>query len=231
MMKLTSKPRAMIFDLDGTLANTLPQLRKAMVEVSKALGAKEPTHEEMKHYVGNGLNMLIARVLKANYDAKLEDISEADLEKARAVFKEAYGYYLHADYEIYDGVVEGIAAFKKAGIKLAVVTNKPHRFATKLIEYMGLQQSFDIVLGSEVLKTRKPNPEGLFYVLQNMGVDPQDAVMVGDSVNDIEAGHNAGMPTVTFTYGFDGGVDLKTCNSDYLFDSFKELIKLIESLN
>lgn len=230
-MQLTSKPRAMIFDLDGTLANTLPQLRKAMIEVSKELGAKEPSPEEMKHYVGNGLNMLIARVLKESHDAKVEDIEQDKMERAREIFKESYGRFLHADYEIYQGVVEGINAFKKANIKLAVVTNKPHRFAVKLIEYMGLSSSFEIVLGSEVLKNRKPHPEALYYVLENMGVEAKDAVMVGDSVNDIEAGHNAGMPTVTFTYGFDGGVDLKTCNSDYLFDSFEELTKLIASLS
>lgn len=230
MLKLTKKPQAMIFDLDGTLANTLPQLRKAMVEVSQGFSVKEPTPEDMKHYVGNGLNMLIARVLQERHDATVEDIKEEDLNKAREIFKDAYGRYLHADYEVYEGVYEGLKYFKAQGIKLAVVTNKPHRFATKLIEFMGLKDTFSVVLGSEVLKTRKPNPEGLYYVLENMGVEPQNAVMVGDSVNDIEAGHNAGMASVAFTYGFDGGVDLSKCNSDYLFNSFTELTELIKSL-
>lgn len=230
-MELTKRPRAMLFDLDGTLAHTLPQLSVAACKVARKMGLQEPTPEQMATYVGNGVAMLLSRVIMGRHDIKSDNVPAEALKEARALFATYYMEGLHKDFEVYPYVKEGLEIFKSMGIALGVVTNKPHDFADPLLGYMGLKPYFGAILGGEVIDKRKPDPKPLFYVLEKLNVPADQAIMVGDSLNDVKAGENAHMPTVAFTYGYDGGYDLHTdCHPDYLFDSFKQLINLIESL-
>lgn len=230
-MLLTHRPRAILFDLDGTLAHTLPQLSVAACKVAQAMNIPLPTSEQMASYVGNGVAMLLSRVLMGRHDITLDQVPADKLQQARALFSKFYSESLHQDFEIYPYVKEGLELFSKMNIALGVVTNKPHVFAEPLLKYMGLSPYFKAILGGEVLDKRKPDPKPLFYVLDKLQVPASQAIMVGDSINDVKAGENAQMPTVAFTYGYDGGYDLrKDCHPDYLFDSFKQLIDLIESL-
>ena len=230
-MQLTHKPKALLFDLDGTLAHTLPQLSIAASKVAQKLGVDTPSAELMATYVGNGVAMLLGRIILGRHDITIDEVPEDKLKEAKALFEVYYTEGLHENFEVYAGVKEGIEYFHSIGIKLGVVTNKPHVFAEPLIKYMGLDKYMGAVLGGEVLSERKPNPAPLYYVLEKLGVDAKDAAMVGDSINDVRAGENASMPTIAFTYGYDGGYDLKTdCSPDYLFDSFVQLTELIKSL-
>lgn len=230
-MRLTQRPSAMLFDLDGTLAHTLPQLSVAACKVAKTMQLTEPSPEQMATYVGNGVAMLLSRVIMGRHDVKADEVPPEQLKEARRLFAQYYSEGLHQDFEIYPGVKEGLELFQSMGIALGVVTNKPHEFADPLLGYMGLKPYFGAILGGEVLDKRKPDPAPLYHVLQQLNVPAEQAVMVGDSINDVKAGENAHMPTVAFTYGYDGGYDLRTdCHPDYLFDSFGELIELIKSL-
>lgn len=231
-MKLSKKPQAILFDLDGTLAHTLPQLSIAASQVAQAMGIEPPSLSSMSNYVGNGVAMLLGRVILGRHDIDLKDIKPEELTKARELFSQFYTQGLDKNFEVYPGVKEGIIAFHDQGIKLGVVTNKPHSFALPLLSYMGLDQYMGCILGGEVLEQRKPDPAPLLYVCEQLGVKPEDALMVGDSINDVKAGQNANMPTVVFTYGYDGGYDVRTCcKADYLFETFDELTSLINSLN
>lgn len=230
-MQLTKRPHAMLFDLDGTLAHTLPQLSVAACKVARHMQLPEPTPEQMATYVGNGVVMLLSRVLLGRHDVTVDQVPQDKLQEARALFNQFYSEGLSQDFEIYPHVVEGLALFKDLGIALGVVTNKPHIFAEPLLGYMELKPYFSAILGGEVLDKKKPDPTPLYHVLEQLKVAPEQAVMVGDSLNDVKAGENAHMPTIAFTYGYNGGYDLHTdCHPDYLFDNFQQLIDLILSL-
>lgn len=230
-MLLTTRPEVMLFDLDGTLLHTLPQLTGAARKTASALGINPPKEEDMAEFVGNGVVMLLCRVLTGRYDADPSQVDPELLQRARRTFGKFYTEGLNRDFVVYDGVIEGLTAFRKAGIKLGVVSNKPHVFTVPLLGHAGLADFFDAVLGGEVLEQRKPDPEPLFFALGKMGMTDRPGVMVGDSINDVLAGENAGLTTVAFTYGYNGGHDLHTsCCPDYLFDSFYELNELILSL-
>lgn len=230
-MALEHGVQAILFDLDGTLAHTLPQLSIAVSKVAREMGLSVPTRETMSSFVGNGVTMLLGRIIMGRHDISLDEVPEDKMKEARALFNRFYREGLARDFELYDGVKEGLSYFKERGLKLGVVTNKPHIFAEPLIGYMGLKPFFDYVLGGEVLPVRKPDPMPLLYVLEKLGVSPEHAIMVGDSINDVKAGQSAHMATVAFTYGYNGGYDLHTCcHPDYLFDHFSELTALIASL-
>lgn len=230
-MQLTKRPHAMLFDLDGTLAHTLPQLSVAAGKVAQSMGIPTPSSEQMASYVGNGVAMLLGRVIMGRHDITIDQVPADKLKEARTLFTKFYSEGLHQDFEVYPYVKEGLALFKDMGIALGVVTNKPHIFAEPLLGHMGLTPYFGAILGGEVIDKRKPDPKPLYYVLDKLQVPAEQAIMVGDSLNDVKAGENAHMPTVAFTYGYDGGYDLHTdCNPDYLFDSFQQLIELIKSL-
>ena len=230
MGKLTKLPKALLFDLDGTLANTIPQLAIAASKSAVAIGLNPPSVETTKGFVGNGVNMLLARVIAGRFDVELKDVDPSLLKRARDVFNVEYTKGLDKDYNLYEGVKEGLEYFKSRGIKLAVVTNKPQMFALPLLSYMGIKDYFDFILGGEVIPERKPDPTPLYYVLDKLQVSKDDAVMVGDSNNDIEAGNNAKMTTVFFSYGYNRK-DPNELKFDYGFDSFNELTALIKSLS
>lgn len=230
MGKLTVLPKALLFDLDGTLANTIPQLAIAASKSAVAIGLNPPSVETTKGFVGNGVNMLLARVIAGRFDVELKDVDPSLLKRARDVFNVEYTKGLDKDYNLYEGVKDGLEYFKSRGIKLAVVTNKPQMFALPLLSYMGIKDYFDFILGGEVIPERKPDPTPLYYVLDKLQVSKDDAVMVGDSNNDIEAGNNANMTTVFFSYGYNRK-DPKELKFDYGFASFNELTSLIKSLS
>lgn len=230
MSKLKSLPEALLFDLDGTLADTIVQLAKAARASAVALGLNPPAQKTIQEYVGNGVNMLLARVISGRFDVTLEQIDKELLLKARSVFNNVYAEGLKSDFRLYDGVVEGLDYFKQKGIKLAVVTNKPQIFADPLLKCMGIYDYFDFVLGGEVLKQRKPDPAPLQYCLDKIGVSSDRAVMIGDSDNDIIAGLNANICTVFFTYGYNRA-NLDKLDIDYKFDSFTQLTELIKTLD
>lgn len=229
-MKMQYRPQLLIFDLDGTLAHTLPQLALAAQAVARALNIPVPDNETVSNFVGNGVTMLLARTIAGRKDVDLAQIPTELQQQARELFNKFYTAGLGENFMVYPGVAEGLARFKKLGILCAVATNKPETFARPLLGHMQLASSLDFILGGEVLPVRKPDPEPLFYVCRNLGVDPACALMVGDSVNDIQAGQNAGMPTAAFTYGYNGGHDVREFAPDYVFDHFPELSALIEEL-
>ena len=228
MSKLKSLPEALLFDLDGTLADTIVQLVKAARASAVSLGLNPPAQKNVQEYVGNGVNMLLARVIAGRFDITLDDVDKELLLQAREVFNQVYAEGLKTDFRVYDGVIEGLRYFKQRGIKLAVVTNKPQIFADPLLKCMGIYDYFDFVLGGEVLKQRKPDPAPLQYCLDKIGVSNDKAVMIGDSDNDIIAGLNAKICTVFFTYGYNRA-NLDELDIDYKFDSFTQLIELIKS--
>lgn len=225
-----TKKDLLLFDLDGTLAHTIEQLAIASKKVALAMGYFVPETKEIATYVGNGANLLLVRTLCHDINATLDSVSKDTLKLAREHFNKFYLDGIKDNYVIYPHVIEGLKHFKDLNIKLAVITNKPEIFALPLLKDMGVYDLFDFVLGGEVLDKKKPDPAPLLYVLDKLGGKIENSLMVGDSINDIKAGQNCNMETVGFSYGYNQGHDIKECNPTYAFDSFLDLIKLIDSM-
>lgn len=229
-MKFSARPQLLIFDLDGTLAHTLPQLVTATQRTCEAMGTAVPSLDQIATYIGNGNNNLLARAMTQSYDAMAEDVEPEKIQKARELFNRFYLQGLSEGYELYPGVVEALTEFKALGIKLGVATNKAMMFAEPLLKFMGLYSYFDCVLGGEVIKERKPDPAPLYYVCDKCGARPELSGMVGDSANDFEAGHNAHMTVVAFTFGYNRGHDVRESNPDYVFDDYRSFAECIKKL-
>lgn len=257
-MKMMTRPAGIIFDLDGTLADTLPQLALAASQACEAVGLKAPTLEQAKSFVGNGVTLLLSRAIVGSrkiathkepislatlasvkdqflishgdlHEVQPEDIDPALLLNVRTQFNHFYTAGLHENFTLYSGVKEGLEHFKQEGIKLAVCTNKPQMFADPLLKFMGLSQYFDFILGGEVLSRRKPDPSPVLYVCGRLGLYPWQCAMVGDSENDIFAAQNAQMMSVFLSYGYFTG-DPDTISPDHEFDNFDDFSALITSL-
>ena len=188
-----------------------------------------PSAEEVSCYVGNGMDLLLARAILGRKDITLAEVPAEQLAKARESFSRHYMAGLKENFEVYPGVLEGLEKFKRMGIKLAVVSNKPNKFVRPLMEYMGFWPYLDLAMGGEVLPKKKPDPMPLNYVLKRYGIEPHEAMMVGDSNNDIRAGKNAAVVTVALTYGYNGGQDLHEENPDYLYDDFVSFAAQVEA--
>lgn len=219
----------LFFDLDGTLADTLPQLLRASVRTSEIMGFKVPDSETMRNYVGNGVWMILVRLIAGRREARREEVDEELLQRAREVYNRCYLEGLEHDYTIYPGVFETLQFCRERGIKLAIISNKPRMFTEPLVRFMQLEDKVDFVLGGEVLKERKPDPQPLLYVADQLKVNPQHCMMVGDSDNDILAGKNAGMLTMFIEGGY-YTKDPALLQPDYIVKNYQELLERVKTL-
>ena len=229
MAHLTRKLQGVFFDLDGTLADTLPALSEAAEKTALVCHLRPPSQEQSRSYVGNGINMLLCRVIAGRREVSMADVDADLLHRTRAVFDRIYAQGLSTGYRVYDGVCDLLDFLHLSGIKTAVVTNKPEVFAVPLLKYMGLYDRFDFVLGGEVIPPRKPDPRPLVYTAQKLGCDVRQCVMVGDSDNDVLGGQRASMCTIFIEGGYYTG-DISAVGPDYTVADYKQLRLLFESV-
>lgn len=221
-------PGLIMFDLDGTLADTAFQLGIAVNAALRDLGKKEISMDALRSYIGNGATMLLARALAGRRDISLTDVDDNELSRARSVFNDTYLSCCDCSSRIYPGVADTLSELKKLGIRLAVVTNKPHRFIEPVLEPSGLLDYFDFWLGSEVISEKKPDKAPLLYTASRLGISIDDSWMVGDSVNDILAAVNAGIPGIALTFGYNQGVDFQKLGAYRIIDDFREILAIIK---
>lgn len=223
-------PQLIMFDLDGTLADTACQLGHAVNEALKAVGYSVISMERLRSYIGNGAALLVARALAGRRDIALTDVDEKLLSDARNVFNEAYLSCCDCKDCIYPGVFTTLSSLKSLGIKLAVVTNKPHRFIEPVLAPSGLLDCFDYWLGSEIISEKKPDPAPLNYVASMLNVNVYDSWMVGDSINDVQAAVNTGIPGIAVTYGYNQGIDFRKAGASRIIDRFSDISEIIREL-
>lgn len=215
--------RACIFDLDGTLTDTLESLTYSVNETLKELGLSGITSEQCKYFVGNGARYLIERALEASGDTKLVHIEEA-MEIYRRIFK-VYCTYRVAPYE---GIVELLQVLKKDGIKLAVLSNKPHLQTQDVVAAYFEPGTFTCVQGQQEGVPRKPDPTVALVIAEKMGVPPEECVYIGDSDVDMQTGNAAGMESVGVTWGFRPRHVLEEHGAKHTIDHPEELISIMK---
>jgi phosphoglycolate phosphatase len=224
----TGKIRAAIVDLDGTMVDTADDFTASLNGMLAQLDADETTREEVMDYVGKGSEHLIRSVLAPRFEAEL---AQSRFDEALAIYQEEYAKINGLHTRLYPDVEAGLIALRDAGVKLACVTNKPHRFATQLLEHHGLLQYFSVVLGGDSVAAKKPDPLPMLTACKALDVPPQEAVAIGDSQNDAFAGRAAGMATLTVPYGYNHGESVQTIKSDGIVVSLLGAAKAIAAHN
>ena len=196
---------SVIFDLDGTLLDTLDDLTAAVNYALGEQGYPSQSREAVRHFVGNGMEKLIGRALPSN-------ASEMVFEKALRTFKTYYAEH-QADYtHPYEGVMEMLRDLDAYGIRVAVVSNKNHQNTQALCkEYFGILNA----VGGQAEIPHKPAPDGVWLAMREMGAEPERTVYVGDSEVDIETAKNAKIPCIAVLWGFRSEQDLRKAGAKH----------------
>ncbi|WP_166263424.1 phosphoglycolate phosphatase [Marinobacter caseinilyticus] len=229
-MKLTELfdgqwPRTALFDLDGTLVDSAPDLSAATDQMLRTLGRNPAGEARVREWVGNGASVLVRRALAGQFDHSQDrETDDITFQQALDLFFTAYASLNGRRATVYEGVEDFLAALSEQGCKLAVVTNKPQVFAGPLLEMMGLDHWFDLAIGGDTLPLKKPDPTPLLHAIQTLKGDPESTLMVGDSVNDIAAAHSAKLRVVAVRYGYTYGTPVDDLGADFVVDSLAELL-------
>jgi phosphoglycolate phosphatase len=198
--------RLLMFDLDGTLVDSVPDLAAAiqlMLEDLKLPGVDETL---VKMWVGNGSAMLVRRALAYRLDFKVQDIDEKLFSRAHELFFHHYRQCNGRGSGLFPGVLDTLEKLQADGLKMAVVTNKPAEFTSQLLIHLAIDRFFPWVISGDTLPRKKPHPEPLLHCAEQAGVLPEECLMVGDSMTDAGAAQAAGIDCVCVSYGYNHGV-------------------------
>jgi len=220
-----SRAKAVVFDLDGTLVETLPDLHRATVELLREEGLPPLPAEAVRRMIGDGARRLVERALAAAG----RPVDDATLDRLHRRFLEIYEADPHRESRLPAGVRETLETLRAEGFDLAVCTNKPQRPSVAILEAFDLLPYFDLVLGGDVLPVRKPDPQPLLHLLDRLGVPPARAVMVGDSRNDRLTAQRAGVPCVLLAEGY-GEHRAEELEPEAIVEGFAELPPVIHRL-
>lgn len=215
--------KACIFDLDGTLTDTLESLTYSVNATLVELNLPEITSEQCKSFVGSGARFLIERALQASGDAELVHIEEAMSVYGR-IFKTNCTYHVAP----YEGIVDMLKALKEEGVKLAVLSNKPHLQTVDVVASFFEDGTFTHVQGQQEGVPRKPDPTAACMIAEKLGVNLGECVYIGDSDVDMQTGNAAGMETVGVTWGFRPKEMLIANGAKHTIDRPEELISIVK---
>lgn len=213
-----SRAKAILFDLDGTLVDSARGIHAALDEVLTTLTGNGCSIEDVRRWVGNGPEKLVERGLFSHGYS-------GDAGQAHVLFREAYQRTL-LQADIYPGVIDGLRTLKQEGLRLACITNKSAHFTGPFLTELGLETFFDRVLCGDEVEHPKPDPQSLLQVCAEFGIEPAEAMMVGDSANDLEPAQRVRMPGIAVSYGYHGNVALAPFDPLAIVDDFDAVVQL-----
>lgn len=212
--------KAVIFDLDGTLSDSIHSIKYSCDRTMEAFGYGPFTVEQYKYFVGDGAANLVKRALAAAGDARLSHFEEA-YALYREIFRENCMYRVRP----YDGIPELLATLKEQKVKIAVLSNKPHAETVNVIETLYGKDCFDVIEGQKEGMAIKPSPDGVFRILEQLGLGVEDIVYLGDTATDMKTGKNAGAFTVGALWGFREREELEEGGADAIIGYPLELLR------
>jgi len=215
-------PRLLLFDLDGTLVDSIPDLSAAINLMLTDLGRSTVKLEKVQHWVGNGAEKLVERALAAN-EEKTNKSYKDQFDEAYSRFIMHYHHVNGTYTQFYPEVAETLQHLRKTFPYLAIITNKPEQFTTPLLDALPLP-TFDAIICGDTLPQKKPSPEPLIHCMRKLGCSREETIMVGDSISDIQAAQAAGVPVICVDYGYNQGIDLRQAHPDALITNFKALL-------
>ena len=202
----------LIFDLDGTLVNTLDDIAASVNHVLRVFNRDLVSLDRVRHFVGDGVRMLLMRALERDED---------QLDDALVLYQEHHAAHLADHSALYPGVKETLEHFK--GLPLAVVSNKSFEFIDPLLSRLGIARYFQFVIGADEGMQLKPAPDALLSIMKELDIAKERTVMVGDGTTDILAGRNAGVITCAAAYGYRSESELRQLGPDHLIRDIREL--------
>ncbi|HMW18293.1 MAG TPA: phosphoglycolate phosphatase [Accumulibacter sp.] len=217
--------RAVLFDLDGTLLDTVLDLHAAAVGMQSDLGGTAPTIDAIRSYVGRGIPNLVKRVLAGTMVAA-EDPSPPPAE-ALASFRRHYAEANGRHAALFPGVLDGLRSFQALGLPMGVITNKAEAFTLPLLRHTGLQPFFEVVVSGDVLPRPKPDPMPLLWACGRLAVSPAQTLMIGDSRHDFQAARAAGCPVFLVPYGYNEGQDVRELACDAIVETLADAARII----
>lgn len=214
-----------MFDLDGTIADTLESIAYSANKTLVACGLEARPVEEYKYYAGDGADVLVMRALKAasNSVEQAEELYSKAREIYREVFVDACMYHVKP----FDGIIEMLDALKNQGIKIGVLTNKPHARGVEVVTELFSEGYFDCIMGQKEGVPKKPDPSGARLMLEEFGVSPEECIYVGDTNVDMQTGKNTGMFTVGVLWGFRERDELVNNKADAIIEHPLDLLKYV----
>ena len=214
--------KACIFDLDGTLTYTFESMTSSENLRLKEMGLSQITKDQCRMFVGNGARVLIEESLKVSGDPKASRIEEGMKIYGR-IFDQNCTYHV----TLYEGIPEMLKALKDRGIHLAVLSNKPDRQTVKVVKEIFGDNIFDYAQGQKDGIRRKPEPDGVWYLMEQMQVSKEECLYIGDSEVDAATGKNAGLKTIGVLWGFRDRKTLETAGADHLIERPEELLQFV----
>jgi phosphoglycolate phosphatase len=216
--------RAVIFDLDGTLVDSAPDLAFAANRMLAALGMSGRDPALLATFIGKGIPRLVERALAGSLEGMADPVLMA---RALPLYEGFYGEESGRRTTVYPGVAEGLELLAREGLPLACVTNKAERFTHALLAGMGLAHFFAVVVGGDTLPKKKPDPLPFRHVCEKLGVAADEALVVGDSRNDVAGARAAGCPVICVPYGYNEGEAVEALDADAIVASVVEAARIV----
>lgn len=213
--------KLVLFDFDGTLADTAPDLAASANRLRSALGLADLPYEELRPYASHGARGLIKAALNIGTD-------DPQYESIKKQFLDDYALNMLNDTKLFDGINDLLQTIQTNGLLWGIVTNKTEALALPIIEYLGLSKNSQVNVGGDTTAFSKPHPEPLLFAAKKLGISPIDCIYVGDDERDVIAGKAAGMATAVAAYGYCYLDDPKTWNADYLAAKPQDLNQIIQ---
>lgn len=224
-MTQTLWPRAVVFDLDGTLIESLPDIQLATNRTLEDFGFGPLDDKTTRGFVGKGSRHLLTQALL--YHGRIPD--DGDIDTAYLRFLHHYDKAPADAGYVFDGVSDVLTMLAEAGHVLAVCTNKPHKPSRQVLDAYGIGQFFDIIVGGDDVENRKPHGDHVLATVQKLELNKDDIVFVGDSENDIQAAVAVDVRSVLLTYGY-CSVPHDSLGADVIIDEFSEVIEAIAKI-
>ena len=218
-------PKLMMYDLDGTLVDSVTDMAVAIDCMLKESGLPAAGEEKVRLWIGNGIPSLVKRALADDMAGDQPgQVEDALFEEAFASFWHHYDREVGLHSTLYPGVREFLETMSERGIPQVVVTNKPEQFTDKLLKQMDIHQHFQLFIGGDSLPEKKPHPMPLLHVMDKFSVEKHQTLMIGDSSNDIKAARAAEVAVVALPYGYNHGEPVEKSEPDLVVDCLSSLI-------
>jgi 2-phosphoglycolate phosphatase len=211
--------RTILFDLDGTLVDSYGPIRQSLNEVRRSFGLNEKSEAEVRREVGRGLEILIA-----------ENVGEENVAEGVGIFRDHYRRVFLGGTRLLPGVAPTIESLAARHYRMGVTSNKPAYFTREILEALGLARCFGTILGPEMVRRPKPDPEMLIRALEELGSERSEAAYVGDMAIDVQVARNAGLPVTVIPSGGHGRDELEKALPDLLLERFEDLLGVFPPL-
>lgn len=214
--------KAVIFDLDGTLTNTLQSIWKSANLALADVGLPTFEVDRYRYFVGDGVDELVRRALVANGDEEL-----TQFEQVRERYLYHFEKYVNYEVKPYDGIRELLTALKERGIRMAVNSNKPHERTVEVVEEIFGKGTFDMLVGQCEERARKPAPDGVLHIMDKLQLIPEEVIYLGDTCVDMQTGKSAGVYTIGALWGFRDRQELEENHADAIIEHPMEVLDYI----